>query len=194
VSDNTCGLRQKTARVVFRLLRTIVYVVTNPNRSLARKVLDSVFLVALPFLVLTVLLNPSPDDVAYYFMLVPVVVLITCRSWYSMPRIPRPRVRPTEDRPMSAGVLSTTDGDAPTHGWDPMSMDQATNHLSEHPALPHARCSEAIGPSLGPSDLDPGPPHIHGSMGEDHIGIQQRRTTTLPTSILLTSPSKFGGL
>jgi hypothetical protein len=117
--------------VVFRLLRTIVYVVTNPNRSLAWKVLDSVFLVALLFLVLTVLLNPSPDDVAYYFMLVPVVVLITCRSWYSMPRAPRPKVRPTEDRPMSAGVLSTSAGDAPTDGWDPMSMDRATDYFSD---------------------------------------------------------------
>jgi hypothetical protein len=48
--------------VVSRLLRTIVYVIANPNRSLAWKVVDSLFLVALLILVLLVLLNSSADD------------------------------------------------------------------------------------------------------------------------------------
>ncbi len=81
--------------MVSRLLRTIVYVIANPNRSLAWKVVDSLFLVALLILVLLVLLNSSADDLGSYFLLLPVIVLITCRSWYSMPRGRRPTVPPS---------------------------------------------------------------------------------------------------
>ncbi len=53
------------------------------------------FLVALLILVLLVLLNSSADDLGSYFLLLPVIVLITCRSWYSMPRGRRPTVPPS---------------------------------------------------------------------------------------------------
>jgi hypothetical protein len=48
--------QQRTARVVSRLLRTIAYVIANPNRSLVWKVADSLFLVAL--LLLALLTHP----------------------------------------------------------------------------------------------------------------------------------------
>jgi len=104
--------------VVFRLLRTIVDVIANPARSLTWKVVDLLFLAALLFVVVMVLLNPSADDLGYYFLLVPVVVLITCRSWYSMPRGRRQKVPPSEHQSPSQLSGPTSDGDAPLQAWD----------------------------------------------------------------------------
>jgi hypothetical protein len=110
--------------VLFRLLRTIVFVITNPNRSLAWKVIDSVFLLALFILVLAVLLNPSVDDLLYFFLLVPLVVLVTYRSWYSMPRSRGRRVRPAADQSPPSPTGPGPVGDAPTHAWDPIDDDR----------------------------------------------------------------------
>ncbi len=122
--------------MVSRLLRTIVYVIANPNRSLAWKVVDSLFLVALLILVLLVLLNSSADDLGSYFLLLPVIVLITCRSWYSMPRGRRPTVPPSGGKlpPRLAGPGPT--GDAPTHTWDPIDDDRVGRAL---PGAPETR-------------------------------------------------------
>lgn len=119
--------------MALRLLRTIVYVIANPNRSLAWKVVDSLFLLALLFLVLLVLLNPSADDLGYYFLLLPVVVLITCRSWYSMPRGRRQTVPPSEGQiPSGPTGPGPADG-TPTHAWDP--VDDEKLDALPHPAL-----------------------------------------------------------
>jgi hypothetical protein len=120
-------------RTVFRLLRTIAYVIVNPHRSLVWKVVDSLFLVALLFLVLMVLFNLSVDSLGYYFMLIPVVWLITRRSWYSMPRARRQSAAQREDEPLaglhnlasagSASSGSASSGEAHTHSWDPIDDD-----------------------------------------------------------------------
>jgi hypothetical protein len=101
-----------------------VYVITNPNRSLAWKVVDSAFLLALLILVLALLLNPSVEDLLYFFLLVPLVVVVTSRSWYSMPRSRGRRARPAADQspPSPTGPLSVSG--APTHAWDPIDDDR----------------------------------------------------------------------
>ena len=73
--------------MLVRLLRTISYVVTNPNRSLTWKIIDSLFLGFLVVLVVISLSEPFG-----YLLLLPWVVLVTCRSWYALPA-PSKRVR-----------------------------------------------------------------------------------------------------
>lgn len=109
--------------MVFRLLRTIFYVIANPDRSLAWKVLDSLFLLALLLLVLGVLLTPSADDLGYYFLLLPVVVLVTCRSWYSMPRRHR-HMAPAPEEHSPRGPAEPGPGDD-ARAWDPIGDDQS---------------------------------------------------------------------
>jgi hypothetical protein len=115
--------------MLVRLLRTIYYVVSNPNRSVAWKVIDSLFLAFL--VVLVVISLTEPFD---YLLLLPWVVLVTCRSWYSLPKAPkRARCRLQEhgipSEPVSGGAIGGR-AEGSKRAWDAMGDEQTADRPS----------------------------------------------------------------
>jgi len=121
--------------VLFRLFRTIYWVLTNPHRRVLWKVLDTSFLLALVVLVWSTLRHSA--DPFLYLLLSPWVVLITQRGWYEMP-LPGRRSR------RRAGVPGTVQPSGPPvvdpfaevpplparsshRSWDPMLAEPNDN-------------------------------------------------------------------
>jgi len=99
--------------MLVRLSRTIRYVVSNPYRSVFWKIADSLVLAFFCALVLICLIGGS----LYFLFLLPVVWLITRRSWYELPGSSRRRPKPAINRG------SETDN-IPPGKWDPVARKQ----------------------------------------------------------------------
>jgi hypothetical protein len=134
-----------------RIVKTVRYVLTNPNRSLPWKVADSVFLAMLFGLVLVSLIETlfegaSLDWFFLNLLLLPWVFLVTQRSWYELPRAPRERAQRLAQLPPVDNVGGDADSTMPVSrapsGWDLLGGADRAGPLSSRTApVPRAERS-----------------------------------------------------